>query len=83
MNELNIASILIGAAAFALLWSIEPLIPAFKPDSERRLGRPVRDDSRTLTDPALFSDRIHLNDRGAEALADTLVGAGFVGRSDR
>lgn len=42
MNELNIASILIGAAAFALLWSIEPLIPAFKPDSERRLGRRIR-----------------------------------------
>ena len=74
-----------------LLWA--PYLPAYRdklhdPDAwraeaERRLGRPVRDDSRTLTDPALFSDRIHLNDRGAEALADTLVGAGFVGRSDR
>ncbi|MFQ5536402.1 MAG: SGNH/GDSL hydrolase family protein [Gemmatimonadota bacterium] len=45
---------------------------------EEALGLPVADYSEALDDPAFFSDRIHLNERGAEALADLLQADGVL-----
>lgn len=69
-----------------LLWA--PYLPVYRArlpgagawlrSLEEALGRRVWDLSGALAGEALFSDRIHLNDAGARALADTLVARGFV-----
>jgi len=70
-----------------LLWA--PYLPAYRTRlpgaeawlarAEALLGEPVWDHSGSLDDAAFFSDRVHLNDAGARALADTLVTRGFLG----
>lgn len=76
-----------AGAEVRLLWA--PFLPAYRArldgarpwlhQVEAAAGRPVLDLSGGLADPTYFSDRIHLNDVGARALADTLVARGFVG----
>lgn len=53
-------------------------VPGWIEGVERAVGAPVRDYSQAVSDPDLFSDRIHMNARGARSFAATLVRDGVL-----
>ncbi len=76
------------AEGIELRLAIGPYLPAFREKIgtydawlarvRRAAGdTPVWDYSDALADPSLFADRLHMNDRGAQALTPTLVADGL------